>query len=760
MTKRFTYIVILLLLIPASGFSSQNVYPGYVVKFPENESEAKVVKKSFSIANYSEKSRTQKYSLIVSSANVKSLSLGSEVKEYNEAEDACLELKELGALECSPNFELKMSSVTPNDTYYANQWAFSSTGLNIGDTWKTTTGNKNVVVAVLDTGVDYTHPDLADNMWVNPNEIPGNGIDDDGNGYIDDVYGANFINDTGDPLDDNGHGTHVAGIIGAKGNNGVGVAGVNWNTSIIALKFLTSTGSGSLYNAIKAYEYLSDLKNNGVNVRVVNNSWGGGGYTQSLYLVMKSLADSGVILTVAAGNDALDNDTVGVYPANFDIDNLVSVAATTSTEDLAYFSNIGATSVDIAAPGYSIASTFPGSRYVYMSGTSMAAPYVAGALALVIGKETSLNASEAITRLYETGREATSLSGSIATGRIVDITRLINNERTEFPKEPTCSYQVENIVYNNENLAESEVVAFQADDYPYYSFELPFSFPFFNNSYNGINISANGVVYFGYSPSSTDYNNSSVAPTNSIASFHSDLIAKDDPYGIRIYSSEEKVIIYWKAKSYYRQFSGSDGDVYVKLVLYPSGIIEDYVSFYNQETIDAVSSRYTIGVSGTSSNQIVYATNSAIALYNNLGIRFTPFCENSGDTNDKESLDITGVNLYRTNNNDKKFNLLRRTRKYAIELDGSGSGQVQARIGFEFGYCPNIINVDVEDGYAKKLGLLKIPVNFARKFKVSIPEYNVMKVRKIQQDKKVKYNAKQSKRKLKKICDRLMAQLN
>lgn len=760
MIKKFSFIMFCLLLIPASGFSIENVYPGYVVKFPENEEQSQIVKKAFSLANYSEESHSKKYSLVFPKTfknfNLKNL----KVQKYDATKNACLELKKMGALECSPNFELKTSAtVTPNDPAYSSQWALSSTGINIGNTWSMATGNKNVVVVVLDTGVDYTHPDLIDNMWVNPNEIAGNGIDDDNNGFIDDVHGVNFINDTGNPLDDNGHGTHVAGVIGAKGNNATGITGVNWNTSIIALKFLSASGSGSLYNAVRAFEYISDLKSRGINIKIVNNSWGGGSYIQSLFLSMKSLSDDGVILTAAAGNDASDNDTIGSYPANFDIENLVSVAATTSTEDLAYFSNIGATSVDIGAPGGNILSTYPNNRYVYMSGTSMATPYVTGALALLLGNETNLTASKAVSRLYETGRDVASLSGSTITGRVVDMSRLLANKTTELPKSPSCNYNIENIAYDNENLAESQAVSFQADDYPYHSYELPFKFPFFGIEYSGINISANGVVYFGYTPSSTDYTNSSVAPTNSIATFHTDLIAKEDPYGVKFYSSQEKVVIFWKAKSYYRQFVGETGDVYVKLVLYPSGVIEDYISFYDEETINELSSHYTIGVSGTNSSQIVYATNDPTKLYNNLALRFTPQCEkDDNSSNIVEELKIESVDLYRVNNN-KNFNLLKRTKKYAIQLTGTGSGEVQAKIGFEFGYCPDVVNIKVEDGFVEELGTLKIPVNYAKKLSISIPKYNLTKTRRIEQRKNIKYNKKQSKRNLKKICGRLMSQL-
>jgi len=215
--------------------------------------------------------------------------------------------------------------------------------------------------AVIDTGVDYTHVDLADNMWINQAEATGYpGIDDDGNGYVDDIHGINSITGSGDPFDDHGHGTHCSGTIGAVGDNNMGVVGVNWDVEIMGLKFLDSGGYGNTADAIECIEYILDMHDNGVNIRVASNSWGGGGYSQALYDAISALGDIDVLFTAAAGNFALDNDVYPFYPSSYDLFNIISVAATDHDDNLASFSHWGSTSVDLAAPGVDILSTLPG----------------------------------------------------------------------------------------------------------------------------------------------------------------------------------------------------------------------------------------------------------------------------------------------------------------------------------------------------------------------------------------------------------------
>ena len=291
-----------------------------------------------------------------------------------------------GVLYAEPDFQVSIAGV-PNDPRFDDLYALHNVGQTGGtpdadidavEAWDVSTGSRNIVVAVIDTGVDWRHPDLADNIWINEDEIPGNGIDDDGNGYVDDVRGWDWVNNDNDPMDDNGHGTHVAGTIGAIGNNGIGVAGVSWQVSIMPLKFLSARGSGSISNAIKALRYAID---NGADIS--NNSWGGGGYSQAF----KDVLDSGIakdhLFVAAAGNANNDNDARPSYPASYTSPNVIAVAASDDDDLKAGFSNYGATSVDLFAPGVGILSTVPGNRYSYASGTSMAAPHVAGAAAVI-----------------------------------------------------------------------------------------------------------------------------------------------------------------------------------------------------------------------------------------------------------------------------------------------------------------------------------------------------------------------------------------
>jgi hypothetical protein len=303
-------------------------------------------------------------------------------------------------LYAQPNFlhhTMQEAHLTPNDTSYNQMWALNNTGQTGGtpdadidapEAWDLSTGSGSVVVFVIDTGVDYNHPDLIDNLWTNPGETPGNGIDDDGNGYVDDVYGIDTANNDSDPMDGNGHGTHVSGTIGARGNNGLGVVGVNWQVKIGQCKFLSDSGTGSTADAIECLQYIRNLKvNAGVPVIATNNSWGGGPFEQALYDAIKAHMDAGILFIAAAGNDGTDNDALPHYPSNYFLPNIISVAATDHNDALAIFtlgaSNYGLRTVHVGAPGKSILSTWPGNTYNTISGTSMATPHVTGLAALL-----------------------------------------------------------------------------------------------------------------------------------------------------------------------------------------------------------------------------------------------------------------------------------------------------------------------------------------------------------------------------------------
>ena len=275
---------------------------------------------------------------------------------------------------------------TPADPQYTNMWGLNSPydfDINAPEAWDIQTGSSTVVVGVIDTGVDYNHPDLQDNLWVNPGEIAGNGIDDDNNGWVDDIYGIDTVNNDGDPYDDNEHGTHVAGTIGASANNSEGVVGVAWNTSIVSCKFLDSYGGGTESDAIVCLDYFLSLKNAGVNLIATNNSWGGGYFSQPLLDAIRAQADADILFIAAAGNESNNNDASPSYPASYDAENIVSVAAHDEFGAPASFTNYGPASVDISAPGVDILSTVPGGGYSQFSGTSMATPHVTGGIALL-----------------------------------------------------------------------------------------------------------------------------------------------------------------------------------------------------------------------------------------------------------------------------------------------------------------------------------------------------------------------------------------
>jgi subtilisin family serine protease len=325
------------------------------------------------------------------------------------------------------NYQFELAA-TPNDTNFSSLWGM--TRINAPQAWDRTVGSRSIVVAVIDTGVDYNHPDLAANIWRNTREIAGNGIDDDGNGFRDDTRGWDFANNDNNPMDDQGHGTHVAGTIGAVGNNRQGVTGVAWNVQIMPLKFLTATGGGTTLNAVRAINYAVA---NGA--RILNNSWGGGGFDMALNNAIANARSRGVIFVAAAGNESNNNDSRPTYPANYNHDNVVSVAATDSADRLANFSNFGRSTVDIAAPGVNILSTARGGGYVSMSGTSMAAPHVAGAAALVWSQNPSMSYSQVINALYSSSDVISGLTTTVAGGRRLNVGRAVTPVTRDVTRE-------------------------------------------------------------------------------------------------------------------------------------------------------------------------------------------------------------------------------------------------------------------------------------------------------------------------------------
>jgi serine protease len=313
------------------------------------------------------------------------------------------------------------SNATFNDPQLAAQTGLAA--IRAAAAWDRTAGTRNTVVAVIDTGLDYTHPDLAANIWFNGREIPGNGRDDDGNGYADDIIGYDFAANDPDPSDHDGHGTHVAGIIGAAGNNGIGVSGVNPNTRIMALKFIGTDGNGYTSDGIRALNYAAA---NGA--RVANASWGSNVYDAVFATAIARAQSAGLILVTSAGNDSSNNDAVPFYPASYaaTLANVVPVAALDANGNLAGFSSFGANSVALGAPGTSILSTLPNNRYGSYSGTSMAAPFVAGAIALLWDANPTWTWQQVVAKLKSSVDPLASLAGKVATGGRLNVAKMLD----------------------------------------------------------------------------------------------------------------------------------------------------------------------------------------------------------------------------------------------------------------------------------------------------------------------------------------------
>ncbi|MFP5492855.1 MAG: S8 family peptidase [Bacteriovoracia bacterium] len=324
----------------------------------------------------------------------------------------------------------------PNVTYYSSaqdadfkkQWGLDNDGKNSGgwfsrgtpgvdvralEAWKVTKGSKAVKIAVIDTGVDYRHEDLKNNIMINEAELKGQaGVDDDGNGYIDDTYGYDFANNDNDPMDGHGHGTHCAGVIGAE-HNRIGIAGVMANVQILPIKFLTDSGSGTLEGAIASIDYA--IKR-GVNI--MSNSWGGGPRTEALLEVIQKAEQAGILFVAASGNSNADNDATPSYPASYETENMVAVGAIDGKGNRANFSNYGARSVHVFAPGVDTYSTVQGNKYKKMSGTSMACPHVSGVAGLLLSQRPDLSVTEIRQLLIDSATNNDGLRGRGVSGYV------------------------------------------------------------------------------------------------------------------------------------------------------------------------------------------------------------------------------------------------------------------------------------------------------------------------------------------------------
>lgn len=371
------------------------------------------------------------------------------------------------------------SAMAPRDPLYGKLWGLNNTGSNEPDrtgntspnvnvqgadvaaeqAWGITKGNKRVVIAVIDTGIDYNHPDLKNQMWVNSKEIAGNGIDDDNNGYIDDIHGWNAEGDNGNPMDGNAHGTHCAGTIGAEHDNGIGVAGVMNDVSLMAIKFLSDSGSGSLADAVEAIDYGTKM-----NVDLMSNSWGGGGFSQALEDSIKAAKNKGIVFVAAAGNDASNNDSRPSYPATYQVDNVISVASHTAGDIVSSFSNTGKRTVHVAAPGSNILSSTPNGEYKVFSGTSMATPHTSGVIGLLIAREGRLPVLEVRNRLMATTvpvaayRKTTAAGGRVSAYNFLTDTRIPRqgpNERDWRVEQLPEVFETEHPYLNNAKISKT-----------------------------------------------------------------------------------------------------------------------------------------------------------------------------------------------------------------------------------------------------------------------------------------------------------------
>jgi subtilisin family serine protease len=311
----------------------------------------------------------------------------------------------------------------PNDPYFVSQWALRNSGQNNGkekadidaiNAWLKTKGSRKIVVAVLDSGVDYLHTDLIENNWQRPDSVPA--YKDDELGLFNDEHGFNSAENAGDPMDDNGHGTHCAGVVGAVGDNNEGIAGINWDVEIMPLKFLGKGGFGTTKNAIEAINYAIDRKKAGVNVRVISASWGSTQYSRALEDAIRKAGEEGILFVAAAGNSSANTDKTPHYPSSYKLPNVVSVAALDRFDQLASFSNYGPKSVHIAAPGKEIMSTWLKGNYREASGTSMATPQVSGVAALVLAVNPNLSVEELRERLLKSVDKLDTLDGKIENG--------------------------------------------------------------------------------------------------------------------------------------------------------------------------------------------------------------------------------------------------------------------------------------------------------------------------------------------------------
>jgi len=458
MKKRISYLVILCFLVfnfsstfsAVKGSQEFEVVPGeYIVKVRAGGEKQFLLEKNstFSIERKVPVQFAQLY-LVKTAPNleVKSAVKMLENNQYIEYADPNFIYRIISPVATIPgpyrpsiNRSLLQNSLT-DDPRFAELWGMDNTGtnepngspgvagadINAIKAWEISKGSFDVKIAVIDTGIDYLHPEIMRNVWVNEAERVGEpGVDDDGNGFIDDIHGYNFSNQTGDPRDDHGHGTHCSGTIGAVHNNGEGVAGVMDKVTFVAVKFLNASGSGTLEGAVMSIDYATIL-----DVDIMSNSWGGGGFSQAMLDAIERASEKGIIFTAAAGNSTSDNDSGSHFPSNYDVVNVISIAAHNAQNSLATFSSFGRRTVEVAAPGRNVLSTVLNNGYDVYSGTSMATPHVSGALGLLIAHNGGrLPLEELKERLMWTSIPIPSFRTKLISGGRLDAYNLLTDTR-------------------------------------------------------------------------------------------------------------------------------------------------------------------------------------------------------------------------------------------------------------------------------------------------------------------------------------------
>lgn len=332
-------------------------------------------------------------------------------------------LRRVPGATCEPNWEVQLT-LAPNDKLYSSVYSAGSGVASIGlpQAWEKSIGSYSTVVGIIDTGIQYTHPDLKANVWRNPGEIAANNIDDDGNGYVDDIYGIDTFNNDSDPNDDQSHGTHVAGTIGAVGNNAIGMMGVNWQVSMVSCKAFGAAGTATLSSIVRCIAYLTNLKVQlGHNIVALNNSYGGFPVSPAMKSAIEASRSAQIVFVAGAGNNNSNNDLTPFYPASYDHDNIIAVGAVDAAALKASFSNYGSNSVDIFAPGVNILSTIRGSNWAFYKGTSMATPHVTGAVALLHSYQSGLSYTAVISAIRSGAKRLSQLSPYASTGALLNV---------------------------------------------------------------------------------------------------------------------------------------------------------------------------------------------------------------------------------------------------------------------------------------------------------------------------------------------------